>query len=264
MEAIESTYLYHHGGYVLVAAVAIFTILGTMLVAHLLVKVMYRTLKKTTGGVVGGSIVANIIRVAIWFVSASCILKWCFNYNTSVLWGALGVGGIALSLGLQNTISNLIGGLQVSLSRDFKMGDWISIRDITGKIDDITWRVVKMEDADGNSYIIPNAVFNSNAVTVLPPFQTTDLTFEFSSMADLEAIGEKLPQLAYDALKKAGYLYEDMRPELSLDSASLNAISATLEVYTEYTYETIDIRECVMSAVLAYLKSSNALATYTE
>lgn len=55
-----------------------------------------------------------------------------------------------------------------------------------------------------------------------------------------------------------------MRPELSLDSASLNAISATLEVYTEYTYETIDIRECVMSAVLAYLKSSNALATYTE
>ena len=73
-----------------------------------------------------------------------------------------------------------------------------------------------------------------------------------------------MPQLAYDALKKAGYLYEDMKPELSLDSASLNAINATLEVYTEYTYETIDIRECVMSAVLAYLKSNNALATYTE
>lgn len=55
-----------------------------------------------------------------------------------------------------------------------------------------------------------------------------------------------------------------MKPELSLDSASLNAINATLEVYTDYAYETIDIRECVMSSVLAYLKSNNALATYTE
>lgn len=264
MEAIQNTYLYHHGGYALVAAVGVLSIIASVLIAHILVKVMYKTLKKTTGGEVGGSIVANIIRIAVGFMCVSCILKWCFNYNTSVLWGALGVGGIALSLGLQNTISNLIGGLQMSLSRDFAFGDWIKVGQITGQINDITWRVVKMEDADGNSYIIPNAVFNSNAVTVLPPFQTTDLTFEFSNMADLEAIGEKLPQLAYDALKKAGYLYEDMKPELSLDSASLNAINATLEVYTEYTYETIDIRECVMSSVLAYLKSSNALATYTE
>ena len=264
MEAIQNTYLYHHGGYALVAAVAVLTIIASIILAHILVNVMYKTLKKTTGGEVGGSIVANIIRIAVGFVCVSCILKWCFNYNTSVLWGALGVGGIALSLGLQNTISNLIGGLQMSLSRDFAFGDWIKVGQITGQINDITWRVVKMRDSDENSYIIPNSVFNSNAIVVLPPFQTTDLPIEFSNTADIDAITKELPELAYDALKKAGYLYEDMKPELSLDGAGLNSINATLEVYTDYKYETLDIRECVMAPVLEYLKSDKALASYTE
>ena len=264
MEAIQSTYLYHHGGYALVAAVGVLTIIASILIAHILVAVMYKTLKKTTGGEVGGSIVANIIRIAVGFVCVSCILKWCFDYNTSVLWGALGVGGIALSLGLQNTISNLIGGLQMSLSRDFAFGDWIKVGQITGQINDITWRVVKMRDADMNSYVIPNSVFNSNAIAVLPPFQITDLHVEFSNTADVDAITKKLPDLAYEALKEAGYLYKDMKPELSLDGASLNAINATLEVYTDYQYEKIDIRKCVMAAVIDYLKSNKALASYTE
>lgn len=264
MEAIQNTYLYAHGGYALVAVVGVLTIIASILLAHVLVNVMYKTLKKTTGGEVGGSIVANIIRIAVGFVCISCILKWCFNYNTSVLWGALGVGGIALSLGLQNTISNLIGGLQMSLSRDFAFGDWIKVGQITGQINDITWRVVKMRDADENSYIIPNSIFNSNAIVVLPPFQTTDLPVEFSNVADLGTITEELPQIAYEALRKAGYLYEDMKPVLSLDGTSLNSINATLEVYTGYQYETIDIRECVMTPVLEYLKSNKALASYTE
>ncbi len=264
MEAIQNTYLYHHGGYLLVAAVGVLTIVASIILAHILVKVMYKALKKTTGGEVGGSIVANIIRIAVFFVCVSCILKWCFNYNTSVLWGALGVGGIALSLGLQNTVSNLIGGLQMSLSRDFAFGDWIKVGNITGQINDITWRVVKMRDSDENSYIIPNSVFNTNAIVVLPPFQTTDLPVEFSNTADLDAITRDLPELAYEALKKAGYLYQDMKPELSLDGAGLNSINATLEVYTDYKYESIDIRECVMASVLDYLKSNKALASYTE
>lgn len=264
MEAIQNTYLYHHGGYALVAAVGVLTIIATFLLSHILVKVMYRTLDKTTAGQVGGSIVANIIRIVVWFVCISCILKWCFNYSTSVLWGALGVGGIALSLGLQNTISNLIGGLQMSLSRDFAFGDWIKVGDITGQINDITWRVVKMRDSDENSYIIPNSVFNSKAVIVLPPFQTTDLPLEFSDKVDLDAVSKKVPEIAYEALKKAGYLYEDMKPELSLDGASPNAITATLEVYTDYKFEAIDIRKCVMAPVLEYFKSSKSLASYTE
>ena len=55
-----------------------------------------------------------------------------------------------------------------------------------------------------------------------------------------------------------------MKPVLSLDGASLNSINATLEVYTGYQYETLDIRECVMAPVLEYLKSNKVLASYTE
>ena len=262
MKGIESTYLYAHGGYFTVIAVGVLIIIATLVLSQLLVTIMHRALNKTTGGEVGGSIIANVIRVGVWIVGLSILLKACFDYNTAVLWGALGIGGIALSLGLQNTISNLIGGLQMSLSRDLTLGDWVTVGNITGQIKDITWRVMKVQDSSVNNYILPNAMLNTTAISVLPPYQTISLPLVFSDSIDLDSVQTDIPQIAYAALEKGGYLYEDMRPVLSIDGTDLNSVNATLAIYTSYEYSSMQIRKCVIPPIVERLRSAHALASF--
>lgn len=264
MEAIEGTYLYQHGGLLAVVLGGIAIVVATIVLAQLLVFLIYRVLKKGTDGEVDGSIIANVVRVAIWVLGLSFLLKICFNYNASVLWGALGVGGIAISLGLQNTLSNLIGGLQISLSRDITLGDWVSVGSVTGKVEDITWRVMKVRDSSGNMYIIPNSVLNSTAVEVLPAYKTITLPLVFADSIDLEETQQKVPDIAYEKLKSSDYLFKDMRPELSIDGTAVNSVNATLAIYTRYECSSMAIRECVIPAIVQYLRSSGAIAAYSN
>lgn len=264
MEAIESTYLYQHWGLLAVILAALLIIIVTIAVAQLLVLVLRRTLKRTTRGEVDGTILANVIRVSVWVLGLSSLLKVCFNYNASVLWGALGVGGIAISLGLQNTLSNLIGGLQVSLSRDITLGDWVTVGSVTGQVKDITWRVMKVEDSSGNNYIIPNSVLNTTAVEVLPPYKTLSLPLVFADSVNLEEVQEKVPSIAYEKLKASGFLYEEKKPQLSIDGTAVNSVNATLALYTPYECSSMAIRECVIPPIVSYLRSSDAIAAFSK
>lgn len=247
-----------------VAIVGVLIVVGTIFASQLFVYVLHRTLKRTTKGEVGGTIIVNLIRIAMWVLGISLILKFCFNYNASVLWGALGIGGIAISLGLQNTLSNLIGGLQVSLSRDITLGDWVKIGTVTGQVMDITWRVMKVQSSVGDNYIIPNSVLNTTAVQVLPPYSTLTLPLVFADTIDIVDIRRNVEKIAYDHLRECDFLYEDKRPELAIDGTAINSMNATLTIYTRYECSTLGIRECTIPPIVDYLRTSGAIAAYSK
>ena len=71
-------------------------------------------------------------------MGASVILDTIFNVNTSSIIAALGVGGIAVSLGFQDTLANLIGGLQVTFMGIVKPGDNIEVGSETGVVQDVS------------------------------------------------------------------------------------------------------------------------------
>ena len=57
------------------------------------------------------SIFVNLARVTIWVTGAAMVLQPVFGINPTTLITALGVGGVAISLGLKDTIANIIGGV---------------------------------------------------------------------------------------------------------------------------------------------------------
>ena len=81
----------------------------TLVVSRIATTAIRRLLKKTTL-LPASSIFVNLVRALVWIIGISCVLSICFNVNVSAIITALGVGGIAVSLGMQDTISNLIGG----------------------------------------------------------------------------------------------------------------------------------------------------------
>ena len=95
----------------LITAVLILTL--TAVVGHLLTKFLRKVLNYSDE-LPSSSIFINIGRAIVWVVGGSVMLSTCFGIDVSAAITALDIGGIAISLGFQDTISNLIGGVQVS------------------------------------------------------------------------------------------------------------------------------------------------------
>ena len=147
------------------------------------------------------SIFVNIGRASVWFLGVCIMLSTCFNVNVSAAIAALGVGGIAISLGFQDTISNLIGGLQVSLMRIVKRGDNIQVGSSTGVVKDITWRHTTIRNSLGQEIIIPNSIINKTALVHLPP--TNQVSVPFIVATDGSRLDEVAGAIEHTAAKAA-------------------------------------------------------------
>ncbi|MEY8562866.1 mechanosensitive ion channel domain-containing protein [Eggerthellaceae bacterium 3-80] len=145
------------------------------------------------------SIFVNIVRGAVWVIGICVMLSTCFNVNISALLAALGVGGVAISLGLQSTLANLIAGLQVSLLRIIKPGDNITVSSSSGVVHDITWRHTTIRDTDNNKIIIPNSTINTNALTIHEPIN--DVSIDFVVTTDGSHLDAMADALAFEAGK---------------------------------------------------------------
>ena len=87
--------------------------LATAIAARVATRILKRYLNQESNPLPPSSIIINIARGVIWATggASASTPDACFGVNANALVAALGVGGIAVSLGFQDTLSNLIGGL---------------------------------------------------------------------------------------------------------------------------------------------------------
>ncbi len=159
----------------IIAAIVIFVVVGC--ISHFVVKWLRHIMRRDDNSIPQSSIFVNIARGIIWGIGICLVLDSCFNVNMSALIAALGVGGIALSLGFQDTLSNLIGGVQISFMRIVKPGDNIQVGNNKGVVQDVTWRHATIKNRNGETVIIPNSVISKNAVVHLPPPERVSVPF---------------------------------------------------------------------------------------
>ena len=88
--------------------------LATLAASRIVTRAMRHILDRDSNPLPSSSIIINIVRATILILGASIILDVIYNINANAIITTLGVGGIAISLGFQDTLSNLIGGLQVT------------------------------------------------------------------------------------------------------------------------------------------------------
>ncbi len=199
MDGFEQTITNITGGDFLgkiIAAIVILVIVGA--VSHVLVKWLRHIMQRDSNPIPQSSIFVNITRGIIWGVGICLVLDSCFNVNMSALIAALGVGGIALSLGFQDTLSNLIGGVQISFMRIVQPGDNIQVGNNKGVVQDVTWRHATIKNRNGETVVIPNSVISKNAVVHLPPPERISVPFMALSSNDLDSMAEQIVQIAHE------------------------------------------------------------------
>ena len=115
------------------------------------------------------SIFVNIARGVVWAFAILAVMQPVFGIAPTAFVTALGITSLALSLGLQDTISNLIGGLSLMVGRVVKPGDLVDVGGFMGEVVDVTWRATTVRNRLGDEQIIPNSVLNKTALTKLAP-----------------------------------------------------------------------------------------------
>ena len=156
-------------------------IVAALLITKGLARVMRKVLDRTD--MPSASIFINIMRVLVWILAASIVLQPVFGISPTTLMTALGVGGIAVSLGLKDTVANVISGFGLMLGKVIQPGDLVSVAGATGVVKDITWRQTVVRERNGNVKIIPNSILNTASLEKLNPSNEMLVRVPFTAKA---------------------------------------------------------------------------------
>lgn len=138
-------------------------------VALVLTRLVGRSIRLYVGQVQGlpsPSLLVNVAGATIFVVAALIALQSSLDIQIGPILGALGVGGLAVALALQETLSNLFAGMSIILSRQLQPGDFVRLESgEEGYVTDINWRNTTVRALPNNMVIVPNSKLSSSVVT---------------------------------------------------------------------------------------------------
>ena len=164
--AVQSTELPEKATDLITRSLLVLLVISLMIVASRLAGHFV----KFYGGQIRGtlpvtSLTHNLLRLIVITIG-SLILLDLFGISITPMLTALGVGGLAVALALQDTLSNLFAGFYISVAGHIRPGDYIKLDSgEEGYVADITWRSTTIKTLGNNLIITPNAKLAQAIVT---------------------------------------------------------------------------------------------------
>ncbi len=111
------------------------------------------------------SLTENLATLSVYIVFGLILLDILGISITPIL-TALGVGGLAVALALQDTLANLFAGFYVSIAGQVRVGDYIKLDSgFEGYVADVAWRSTTIRALQNNLIIVPNSKLAQAVVT---------------------------------------------------------------------------------------------------
>jgi MscS family membrane protein len=119
-------------------------------------RVRTRALARGRAGTASLILLGERIVKALVFVMAAFSILGILGFNMSAALAGLGIGGIAIGFGAQQTIANLFGGVSVLGDEVIRVGDVCKFGDRTGVVEDIGLRSTRVRTEERTLLAIPN------------------------------------------------------------------------------------------------------------
>lgn len=101
-------------------------------------------------------ILRRLSKIVLIFIAAIIVLDK-FGYNVTSLVAGLGIGGLAVALAAQETLSNVFGGITILTDKPFSLGDRVKVAGTEGFVKEIGMRSTKITTLDGSELVVPNS-----------------------------------------------------------------------------------------------------------
>lgn len=155
------------------------------------------------------SFICTAVRVSMWALTA-IITAESLGIPTTSLVAVLSVTGLALSLSIQNIMTNLFSGITLLITHPFGAGDFIAIGENQGTVKSVGLFYTCIDTVDNKAISIPNGDVASSSVTNFSreEVRRVDMTFHASYDSPTQAVREAI----LDAAGQDGRILADPEP----------------------------------------------------
>ena len=111
------------------------------------------------------SLLLAVVKAVVYSIGVLIMLNY-LGISIAPIITALGVGGLAMALALQDTLSNLFAGIHIMAEQTIRVGDFIRLETgQEGYVEDISWRTTRIRMLPNNMVIVPNNKLSQSVLT---------------------------------------------------------------------------------------------------
>ena len=228
---------------------ALLTFVVCLVIRNLVLKLIDRLLQKATklDGTLKGFI-RSAVNILLWIIIV-IVVAGAFGIPTSSMVALISIAGLALSLSVQNILSNLFSGLTLLVTKPFKAGDYVEVAGKAGVIKTIGLFYTQLHSLDNIAISIPNGDITSSTINnySFEPQRRVDMKFSTS----YDAATEDVKSAIMDAIAMDERILTDPAPFVRLSEYKDSVIEYVVRVWCKgsdywdvYFNLNENVREC--------------------
>ena len=230
------------------------------IVIRMLMRVVDRLLERSKSMVDIRVYISSGVKIFLWFLLA-LMIAGSLNIDVTSVIAMLSVAGLAVSLALQNTLSNLAGGLQILVSKPFVVGDYIDADGTAGTVAEIGLAYTKLTTPDAKRISVPNNQIAAAKVTnyTNDDGRRVDLVFSASYDAPTETVKTAIREVV-DSIPA---IRQDPKAVIWINAYGASSIDYVVRAWTT-TKDYWDVYYALMEGVRESFARHNVEMTYNH
>ena len=223
-------------GRIRIGSMALSTLISavlTFITCFIVMQIILKTLERIMGrankidGTLKGFI-HSAVKIILWILTG-IIVAGALGIPTTSLVALISIAGLALSLSVQNILSNLFSGLTLLVSKPFKSGDYVEVGGRNGIIKSVGLFYTQLNTLDNVSINIPNSDVTGTTVINYSrePLRRVDRVFS----AAYESSTEDVKAAIYEAISRDEKILRDPAPFVRLSEYKDSCIEYTVRVW---------------------------------
>ena len=208
---------------------AVLTFITCFIVMQIILKTLERILGRANkiDGTLKGFI-HSAVKIVLWILTG-IIVAGALGIPTTSLVALISIAGLALSLSVQNILSNLFSGLTLLVSKPFKSGDYVEVGGRNGIIKSVGLFYTQLNTLDNVSINIPNSDVTGTTVINYSrePLRRVDRVFS----ASYESSTENVKAAVFEAISRDEKILRDPAPFVRLSEYKESCIEYTVRVW---------------------------------
>ena len=228
--------------------------------AKILLYIVIKMLKKSTIDPIVISFIKSVLNVALKvLVIVTSIAQ--LGVNISSLVSVLATAGAAIVLGLKDSMSGVVSGIVILMTKPFVKGDIIEVNGYIGKIEEIQMLYTFLITFDNKMVVIPNNELSSSTFVNYSheDIRRIDMTFDIHYDSDVE----KAKAIILDVVEKHTLALKEPEAYARVSQYKDSAISIALRVWVK-TEDFYVLKDDLMEEIKREFDNNNIAIPYQQ
>ena len=158
----------------------------------------------------------DLVTALIYAVGIMIVMHFVYDQPITAVLATSGAAAFVIGFSAQSTLGEIFSGLSLNATRALRVGDYLEIDGIYGRVHDINWRSVSLHNPHTDSlYVFPNSVVASSVVlNYSVPTERFKNTITF--VVEHSASPELVMRLISESLKNTRYVLRDPAPDFNI------------------------------------------------